>query len=358
MLTGHGDDGYLHSYPIAADFSTNVYYGGAPDGLKEYLFERWDKVMRYPEVVAESLAEKIATHYALSQGHILVTNGSTESIYLIAQAFKKKKSAIIIPAFSEYEDACRMHGHEIRFILWEEFKKNINEEFKDENDIASTGKLKNSNRLDGADLVFICNPNNPTGEIIQNLKQTICQYPKTIFVVDEAFIEFTCSVTSVVDLTREYNNLIVMRSMTKAYAIPGLRLGYIVAAPSLIHLLRVEKLPWTVNAMAMEAGHFIFDRMEKLALPLAGLLQEKADFINGLADVPLTIYPSHTHFFLAETQKENASLLKRFLLDKFNILIRDAGNFRGLSENHIRIATLSPLKNQMLINALSEWKLI
>lgn len=332
MLKGHGDDGYLHGKPVLADFSTNVYHGGAPAGLKEHLFAQWDKVMRYPEVIAESLAEKIAGAYGLSDQNILVTNGSTESIYLIAQAFKTRKSTIVIPAFAEYEDACRMHGHSLDFIHWQDFG----------------GKI-------AADLLFICNPNNPTGEIIDNLEQTICQFPKTIFVVDEAFIEFTSSITSVLALTVRYPNLIIMRSMTKAYAIPGLRLGYIVASPELINLLRSEKQPWTVNAMAMEAGHFIFDHMENLALPLEQILRDKDNFVRALAGTPVRTYPSHTHFFLAETQVQNAAKLKRWLLDNFDILIRDAANFRGLSENHIRIATLSPEKNQILINALSEW---
>jgi threonine-phosphate decarboxylase len=334
MLQGHGDDGYLHDKPIQADFSTNVYYGGAPAGLREHLYEQWDKVTRYPEVIAESLAEKIAGHYNLSNDHVLVTNGSTESIYLIAQAFKQKKSAIVIPAFAEYEDACRIHGHQIQFISWEDFPAGIAE----------------------AELVFICNPNNPSGQIITELEEVITQNEKTLFVVDEAFIEFTVALTSLIALVHKYDNLIVMRSMTKAYAIPGLRLGYIIAAPALIRLLNAEKQPWTVNAMALEAGHFIFDRLEDLVLPIDKILADKADFISGLATAPLKIYHSHTHFFLAEIQVENAALLKRFLLDKFNILIRDAGNFRGLSENHIRIATLSPDKNQLLIKAFSEWK--
>ena len=358
MFQGHGDDGYLHGKPLTADFSTNVYHGGAPAGLKEHLFANWDKVMRYPEVLAESLTEKIAGYYGLSSDHILVTNGSTESIYLIAQAFKHQRSAIVIPAFAEYEDACRMHGHEINFISWEDFEAEIDRNRVDKNsvekDAAAVQELNPF--LKGTDLVFICNPNNPTGEVIPGLEHLIAQYPDTLFVVDEAFIEFTCSITSLVGETENYSNLVVMRSMTKAYAVPGLRLGYIVAQPAMIALFRSAKLPWTVNTMALDAGHFIFDHLDSLALPLQQLLADKADFIMGLGNAPLTIHPSHTHFFLAETQVENASRLKSFLLDKFNILIRDAGNFRGLSENFIRIATLSPAKNKLLINALSEWK--
>ena len=115
MLEGHGDDGYRFNRSIVADFSTNVYYGGTPTGLKEHLFAAWDKVERYPEVLAESLSLKISAWHDLSCEHILVTNGSTESIYLIAQAFRNSCSAIAVPAFAEYEDACRMFDHELKF---------------------------------------------------------------------------------------------------------------------------------------------------------------------------------------------------------------------------------------------------
>jgi threonine-phosphate decarboxylase len=335
MFQGHGDDGYRHHQPITADFSTNVYHGGVPSGLKEYLFSQWDKVQRYPEVLAESLTEKIAWHYSFNSSQVLVTNGSTESIYLMAQAFRSKRSAIVIPAFAEYEDACRMHGHEMSFIRWEEL---------------------NADQMPDIDLLFICNPNNPTGAVKTDLEQVIQRHPGILFIVDEAFIEFTFAVTSLVMLTEKYVNLVIMRSMTKAYAIPGLRLGYIIAQPALISLFRSFKLPWTVNVMALEAGHFIFDHFNHIQVPLQQLLSDKTDFVQGLKETPLTIHTSHTHFFLAETQQGNAAELKRFLLDHFHILIRDAGNFKGLNEHCIRIATLSPAKNELLINALSAWK--
>lgn len=334
MFQGHGDDGYLHDQPLLADFSTNVYHGGTPEGLKEHLFSRWDKVQRYPEVLAESLTKKIAEHYHFPENQVLVTNGSTESIYLIAHAFRAKRSTIAIPAFAEYEDACRMHEHQLNLISWEDLRAGL---------------------LPASDLLFICNPNNPTGQVIEDLEKLIAAHSSILFVVDEAFIEFTWSIMSVIGLTEKYRNLIVMRSMTKAYAIPGLRLGYIVAQAPLIHKLRLAKLPWTVNVMALEAGHFIFDHFKEIQMPLATLLQDKNDFIRALSPAALTIYPSHTHFFLAETNWKTAVELKRFLLLEFNLLIRDASNFRGLGKNALRIATLSPAKNQLLINALSEW---
>ncbi|RAJ35529.1 pyridoxal phosphate-dependent aminotransferase [Pedobacter cryoconitis] len=335
MFQGHGDDGYLHQQTLAADFSTNVWYGGAPKGLKEHLFTQWDHVQRYPEVLAESLTQKIAACYGFEAENILVTNGSTESIYLVAQAFKNGKSTITIPAFAEYEDACKMFGHHVNLLHWEELQTGIS---------ADTG------------LLFICNPNNPTGAVFKELETLIFKHPEVLFVVDEAFIEFTLSITSVLPLIEKYSNLIVLRSMTKAYAIPGLRLGYIAANAALIDRLRTFKLPWAVNAMAIAAGHFIFDHIHTLQIPLNQLLTDRDEFIKKLEGSPLKVYPSHTHFFLATINQHTAAILKQFLLKEFNILIRDAGNFRGLTEKHIRIATLNPNKNQLLLNALAEWK--
>jgi len=335
MLQGHGDDGYKHDRPILADFSTNVWQAGAPLGLKDHLFAQWDKVQRYPEVIAESLALKISQHHGLSADHLLVANGSTESIYLIAQAFSAKRSAITIPSFSEYEDACRLFGHTLSFVNWDE---------------VGQGKLP------ATDLLFICNPNNPTGQSLPQLEEIIAKNKSILFVVDEAFIEFTFSVSSVLNFVSKYDNLIVLRSMTKAYAIPGLRLGYMVAQPNLIKQLKSCKLPWTVNVMAIEAGHFIFDHLKDLQLPLQQMLLDKAAFIQSLAALDIIAEESHTHFFIAKTPIFNAAALKTFLLGHYDLLIRDASNFRGLTDQHFRLATLSPVNNALLINALSEWK--
>jgi len=335
MFLGHGDDGYRHNKEIVADFSTNVWHGGAPDGLKDYIFNHWNKVEKYPEVLGESLIEKISLHYGFSETNILVTSGTTESIYLIAQAFKAKKSTVVIPAFAEYEDACHLNGHELSFLDWQYLSPDM--------------------RLD-TDLLFVCNPNNPTGEVFHDMEQLFALNPGVIFVLDEAFIEFTHAITSVIHLINKYDNLVVMRSMTKAYAIPGLRLGYIAAASGLITRFKAVKLPWTVNTMALQAGHFIFDHYASIAVPLTALLRDKEEFISGLTGSPLKVFPSHAHFFIAETLQQSPALLKRFLLEEFDILIRDASNFRGLGKGFIRLATLSRDKNQLLINALSEWK--
>jgi threonine-phosphate decarboxylase len=335
MLYGHGDDGYQFKADIVADFSTNVWYGGEPAGLKEHIFNNWKTINKYPEVLAESLIHKISGHHHLQPDNILVNSGSTESIYLIAQVFRKQKTTIIIPAFAEYEDAAKMYDHELSFVKWEE--------------------LDVSNKFE-ADLVFLCNPNNPTGQVFTHVEELIKNNPQTIFVIDEAFIEFTLSVSSATALVKKYTNLIILRSLTKAYAIPGLRLGYIVSSAALINKIKQFKFPWSVNTIALETGKFIFDNYSSIQIPLKDLLREKENFVARLKETPVSIYNSHTHFFLAEIFNGEASGLKQYLLKNHGILIRDAGNFRGLGASHFRVATLSADKNQLLVNALKEWK--
>lgn len=334
MLHGHGDDAYLFRHKIKADFSTNVWQEGEPEGLKEHLFDQWHLVRKYPEVLAESLNRQVAHHYHLKTEQVLISNGTTESIYLIAQAYRGMKTTIATPAFSEYEDACRLHRHQLTFIPWDEL---------------------HDNSALGAEVLFICNPNNPTGSVFPSLEALIHNHPQTMFVLDEAFIEFTLSIPSAVPLLNRYENLIILRSMTKAFAIPGLRLGYILANEKQIALLRDLKFPWSVNALAIEAGKFIFEHYGQLQLPIGPLLQEKDIFTNQLQKINVKVQQSHTHFFLAETAKGSAAELKQYLIEHYGILIRDASNFRGLQKKHFRLATLAPDQNQLLIQALTTW---
>jgi threonine-phosphate decarboxylase len=337
MLHGHGDDGYRHTSPIRADFSTNVWYGGPPAGLQEYVFSQWPSVSRYPEVLAESLAARIAAHHGVAPAQVLVSSGTTESIYLVAQAWAGRRSTVLTPAFAEYEDACRLHGHALHFLPWEDL---------------------GANQALASDLVFICNPNNPTGSVLAPglLPALLAQNPATVFVLDEAFIEFTVSIESAIPLLASFDNLLIMRSLTKAYAIPGLRLGYVVASAALVAQLSRHKAPWAVNALAVAAGHYLFENYAQVQLPLAQLLAEKATLVAALTQNPgFDILPSRTHYFLARTRRGTAAELKHWLLDQHGLLIRDASNFRGLTPAHFRIGTRSPADNQLLLTALAAW---
>jgi threonine-phosphate decarboxylase len=335
MLYGHGDNGYMYDQEIIADFSSNVWYGGEPAGLKEHLFEKWTIINKYPEVLAETLTRKVSGHHGLNPENILITSGTTESIYLMAQLHANKSSVIVIPSFAEYEDAARIHGHSVHFLPWESLSAETRPE---------------------SDLFWLCHPNNPTGDIFGGMETLVANNPQTLFVIDEAFIEFTESVPSAVGLINRFRNLVILRSLTKSFAIPGLRLGYIVAGRNIIERLKSLKLPWSVNAFALEAGNFIFDHHAQIHLPLAQLLDDKAAFVQQLEEIPIRIHTGYTHFFLCETAQGSANGLQRYLLNKFRLLIRDAANFRGLGPRHFRLATLAPDQNQLLVNALQEWQ--
>lgn len=336
MLHGHGDDGYRYGTRIIADFSTNVWYGGEPAGLKDYVFGRWQEINRYPEVLGESLREKIAAHHHLPPGQVMVCSGTTESIYLIAQLFSGKRTTIVSPTFSEYEDACLAFGHEIVHLSWR--------------DALDQPRLK-------SDLLFLCNPNNPTGLYFDDLQYWLKLNPHCFFVVDEAFIDFTEGKESAIPWMAKFPNLVIMRSLTKTYAIPGLRLGYLLARAETIDQLLGIKQPWTVNAIAMAAGHYIYDHFPDIQLPISELMLNKRTLVQELGNMEcIEVMESETHFFLARTLVRNAAFLKEFLLEKHGLLIRDAGNFRGLTRQHFRLATQLPDANQRMINALNEWQ--
>jgi threonine-phosphate decarboxylase len=337
MLHGHGDDGYRHTSDIVADFSTNVWYGGEPAGLKEYVFSQWPRVNRYPEVLAESLAARAAAHHGVAPGRVLVSSGITETIYLVAQAWARRRSTVVTPAFAEYEDAGRLHDHQQQFLAWDDLR---------------------ADSVINSDLVFVCSPNNPTGSVLgpRVLETLLANHPHTVFALDEAFIEFTADAASAIPLLARFDNLLIMRSMTKAYAIPGLRLGYVVASAPVVARLTRARAPWTVNALAAAAGHFIFEHFAEVQPPTAQLLADRAAFAAQLAENPaLEIFPSQTHYFLGALKHGTAAALKRWLLDHHGLLIRDAANFRGLTPAHFRLCTRRPDDNQLLVNAVAEW---
>lgn len=337
MLHGHGDDAYLYTQPIKANFSTNIWYGGRSEGLKTFIQANWDKIHAYPEPAAESLCDLIAQDLAIGTDQVLACNGATEAFYLIAQAFHSKTSTIMIPTFAEYEDACNVNRHQLKFHNWADLK---------------------GTTLFSEGLVWLCNPNNPDGRVVEKafLKSLLINNPKSTFVVDEAYIDFTDAISSAIDLIDKHPNLILVKSLTKNFSIPGLRLGYLIANRAMVQNIRFFKPPWTVNSIAIEAGKYILQRKESFLPPVKQYKSDQKEFSEKLAQIPgLKIWSSKTSYFLIELEKSNASELKKLLISEFGLLIRDASNFRGLSNQFIRVATLSEDKNQLLIDALTQW---
>ncbi len=337
MITGHGDDAYLYDKNITANFSSNVYYDGFPNGMKDYLISVIDKITTYPEANANSLQPYLGKWHNLSTDQLLITNGATEAFYLIAQAFRNKSATIVVPSFAEYEDSCRANNLTLQFLAW--------------------NKLSDTTRFT-TDLVFLGNPNNPTGAILkkEELQRIIEINSQTIFVIDEAYVDFTNEAISMVTELNQFSNLIIIKSLTKTYAIPGLRLGYLLSNPTMISNILSFKMPWSVNTMAIEAGKYIIQDPLKMALPLKQLLQDTDELIQQLTEIKhLKVFPTKTNFFLCELSKRTAAELKSFLLEEHRLLIRDASNFRGLNTQHFRIATQTKGKNELLVKGIRQW---
>ena len=333
MINGHGDD--THDFPgqIRSNFSSNMYPGIDPSGLHHHLCSRIGTIHAYPEPDAVSLRQKLAEKNGLTPEHFCVTNGATEAIYLIAQACRNAASMIVTPTFSEYEDACRIHRHRLVFTP----------DFSD----AETG----------VNTVWLCEPNNPTGKVLGKkvLSDLIEGHPQTLFVIDQSYAAFTEIPQLEIREAVRYKNVILIRSMTKRYAIPGLRLGYIAAHPERIVEITAGQMPWAVNALSIEAGLFLLDQPEP-AWKLSDYLAETRRLQNALSRiVGIEVLLGDTPFFLCRLKEKKASELKRYLIEQHGILIRDAANFRGLDEHYYRICTQTPEENNALIKAIETW---
>jgi threonine-phosphate decarboxylase len=338
MIEGHGDDAYRYKVPIRADFSSNVLYGPLDAGLRAHLQEKVATVTHYPEASAQSLQAVAAEAYGVASDQVLVTNGATEAIYLAAQAFRRLNTATILtPAFAEYEDACRLYGLAIHML-------------------SRSGLTPDTRLPDG--LVFLCQPNNPTGAALSSghLHRLLHGHPDAVFVIDESYIEFTQAATSLLPNPGDYPNVLVLRSLTKSCRIPGLRIGFAIGHKTLVGRLREYKLPWSVNRLAVEAGLYIFGHPQQFCPPLRQLLANTAAWCNELRSATSwQVYDTDTHYFLVETPAVfTAAALKEHLITRHGLLIRDASNFRGLTSQHFRVACQSPEHNRLLTEALRE----
>ena len=374
MIQGHGDDRYRYNREIRADFSSNVYSHVDLEPLKAHLRERLDVIGRYPEPEPYTLEKALAARLAVDPAAVCVTSGATEAIYLIAHAFHGSHSTILAPTFSEYADACRLYAHSVApvSVLLPKGRcaenrpplhSLIQGDSKSERSRAggisgrehfSASGTKYQSEAERA-LVWLCNPNNPTGQVIpkKELIEAIGENPETIFVIDQSYGFFTQeSLLSAAEAVR-YPNVLQLHSMTKRYAMPGLRLGYVTGQPRLIEKIRTVRMPWSVNALAIEAGRYLTEHPDTAPIDLPALLAETRRLRNQLNKIPgLTAEPTKTHFFLCRIAQGHAADLKQRLAEDYGLLIRDASNFEGLDEHCFRIATQTQEENDQLVEAI------
>lgn len=329
--------------PSIIDFSSNVTPIGIPSSVKKILKKNIDNIKDYPDFSSSLVLSSLKKYTKLEKSNLLVGNGAIEIIYNFCFAFLSKKISVLIPipTFQEYEVAAKLSNCKISYFKTMDLSKNL--------DLFISQIPKRG-------CIFICNPNNPTGKLL--LKSQLLDIIKaakklsTIVFVDECFIEMVpTSNESVISYIKKYDNLFVLRSLTKSFALPGIRIGYAAASNQIINILQKIKIPWSVNSLAQNAATTALENkshLKKSNLIIKrelNYLKNKINTLNGF-----DCYDSSTNFILIKTKFDSTKLQQKLL--KQNILIRNCKNFRGLDNHHIRVAVKSHKDNLKLVKAL------
>ncbi len=325
------------------DFSSNVNPLGCPKSVRDRLKANIKKIEDYPDPASDLLLSSLKKHTKFEKSNIVVGNGAVELIYDFCSAFmsKNSKALIAVPTFQEYESACLLNNASLTFFNSMDLSEDIDSFVS---------------QIPRKGFVFVCNPNNPTGTILsrKQMRRIISAAKKLSSMVfaDECFIEMVPhSNESILNDVKRFDNLLVLRSLTKSFCIPGIRIGYAVGSKDTISILKKIKIPWSVNSLAQDAGIAALSDKEYLSASKKLIQKESAflqDRINGIDG--FHCYGSATAFLLIKTKK-NSTLLQNRLLKK-KILIRDCKNFRGLDGNFIRVAIKSHKENQKLVLAM------
>ncbi len=330
MTEGHGDDLYLFGKDsIRYNFSSNVTIPPKEivDRLHTFIMENIDCIHHYPEPEPRRVEELLARKLGIKPGNVCVTNGATEAIYLIAMMLKGRRTYIAEPTFSEYRDACQLHDH------------HLSEDFSE-----------------GVDIYWLCNPNNPTGAVrpMEEIVAMAGKHPDVTFVLDQSYAKFTDGRLLSPEEGAAIPNIVMIHSLTKHFAIPGLRIGYMTAHEDIISSIKNLRMPWSVNALAQEAALHLLNESFPEGWFEEKLTEAKA-LRNKLEEIGITVHPSDTHFLLCVTPIGTASELKEWLAWEKGMLIRDASNFKGLTPKHFRIASQGHEADAKLCEAIKEW---
>ncbi len=344
-LFRHGDRA-ARSAGECLDFSVTVNPLGPPRSVLAALRAGLGAVGRYPDPEARRLTARLALVQGCLLDLVVLGNGANDLIYLLTRTVRPRRVAIAEPTYTEYLRAALLAGAEVTHWLAdaEDFRP---EPFDPE----------------GADLVWICNPNNPTGRLWPSpdvLAAWIRVHPRTVFAIDEAFLPLTpgngaSGGRSMIPEVDRLPNLVVLRSLTKFYALPGLRLGYAVAPRDWADRLRAEAVPWSVNALAQAAGLAALEAGDYQGRTGDWLASEVPAFAARLAEVSGRFCPlrSEASFVLARLRGLTAAEAAVRLGER-GIVVRDASNFVGLDGHYVRVAARTAEDNARLLKALAE----
>lgn len=325
------------------DFSANINPIGPPVALKEKWGEFYREISVYPDPFAIELRETISKKEGIESDSILIGNGGAELITLVARMLEGKRVLIVQPTFSEYEKACLANKCEVSYhsLAGPDFSLTIPD-------------------LSNVDALFLCNPNNPTGVHYppSKLKSIMeeCEKHRCFLILDEAFYDFLVDYESLIPYINRFPKFIILRSMTKMFAIPGIRLGYLVAAPKIIKELSALQSHWSVNTVALLTGELCLHDEEFIKDTQRYIEGERTRLFEFFTQADFEFSPSKVNFYLLrDSNIEDQFRLFEFLLQR-GIIPRHTFNFSSLEGNWLRFAIKGTDDNNQLMEVLSEWR--
>lgn len=354
MIHGHGGNIYALADRLGCraedilDLSSNVNPLGPPPGLTHHLKATLPSIARLPEADARGMVRAFSAFYKVPASSVLAGNGTTQLLHQIPRALGTRRALIAGPTYADYRDACATEGAEWRFHLAGE----------DQDFAVDLDALVRA--AETCDTVFICNPNNPTGQLISGDRlQALCQrLPDKRFVIDESYLPFVPGGESASLMASPPENAIVLHSMSKIFRVPGLRIGFAVAKTPWIEKLARFAMPWSVNSLAQAAVIHLLSQSEATVDFIENsrkLLAEEIDALRRtlVRSVPgLIVYPTVTSFVLIRLPGRWTAGRVWNALAEQGMLIRDCSNFEGLSERFIRISVQTPEVNRKAAAAL------
>lgn len=335
----HGGDIYAH--PGVLDFSASLNPCGIPERVRTVLREGVDACASYPDPHCRELTEAIAVYEGVREEWVQATAGATDAIARLCQATRPRRALLAAPCYSGYEQALEQVGCE---VVWHDLRR--------EDGFALTASVLG--RIDETiDLVFLANPNNPTGRCVDGGLLRACleraREAQAVIVLDECFVDLTEHSGSS-GLVADNPHLVVIKAHTKTFALAGLRLGYALCSDlRLLARMAATGQPWAVSVPAQLAGVACLEEREYLGQSRALVAAERARLCATLGECGLSVVPGEANYLLFEGPLGLAeALLAR------GILVRRCDNFRGLGERWLRVAVRTPRENDQLVTALRE----
>jgi threonine-phosphate decarboxylase len=327
------------------DFSASINPLGLSSMVKKSIICALESLVHYPDNTHSELKQALGSHHGLSPANIVVGNGSTEIIYHLPAMLSGSRALIISPSFNEYVRSLGQHHWEVRhFILKAE-----------SNFLIDLSELEQT-LAQGFDALYLCNPGNPNGTLynLRTIEQvySLCIASGTFLVLDEAFMDFCEDSSAKHDIVKGDNG-IILRSMTKFFGIPGLRLGFALSSSTMAERLDAMGGPWSVNTLALAAGIAALQDKEHNQRTVEFIRQERRSVFDRLSEFKqLKVYPSSANFLLAEITYGMSAMDLRDRLMHQRLLIRDCSNFMGLTPRFFRIAVRTTEENEKLLRAL------